>query len=670
MSLSWYWPTTRGGKASGSEIPGFDAFGNDYLGNLAREVVQNSLDARRGTEPVKVEFSLFKTPAEQFPALEDFLFNYVKDWIDRDKNKEKSEAKERRVMDRIMKCFVQSQTKGIVWLRISDFNTTGLRGVSNPLNRQTPWFAFVWGTGKDVKGEGSGGSKGLGKSAIFLNSAIQTIFVSTSTDSGEVGNIGCALLVSKEVDDDGRGRPGYTNGDGYCVEQEYKEEELSTPNRGLMNLDTENPRKESDFGTDIYVPFFYADENWSSKMIGEIIISFLPAFKDGDLEVTISDPINHNFFNVKRDNLYDATTNPLYFEKDSTMEIAQELYKTLCYPTVTVPINLGNSRELTINISSKSAKALNRVYSYRWKTKMRIEVFKTNASIPYTAILMIKGDEICDQLKSVEDASHKTWEKQKWKLTDYDKGTISKAIDYVKNFAREELLKIEEGDYGNSSDFEWANDEGWNSEQNSDTLEGTANEDLGLPTDEILFDPPKKRDPKDKRRKPKKQKATDENPEGNAEAFFEGTGVENEEGQDVGSHPDGHNHDGGNNPHPGSDEVNIVEDEDGSKMMVRKRVSTISSKMPVKDIDKGLFNLIFTPSKSGADVEIEILKSGTADENEPVEIMQANIDGEPLEIKNNIISLPEVKKGAVYKIELTLKEHKIYVWEVNVYANE
>ena len=670
MSLSWYWPTTRGGKASGSEIPGFDAFGNDYLGNLAREVVQNSLDARRGSEPIKVEFSLFRTAADQFPALDDFLFNYVKDWIDRDNRREKSEVKERRVMDKIMRCFVQSQREGIIWLRISDYNTTGLRGVSNPLDRQTPWFAFIWGTGKDVKEEGSGGSKGLGKNAIFLNSAIQTIFVSTSTDLGETGNIGCALLVSKEVDDDGRGRPGYTHGDGYCVEQECKDDESSAPNYGLMNLDANNPRAEGDYGTDIYVPFFFADEKWSSKMIGEIIISFLPALKDGDLEVTISDPINHNYFNVKRDNLYDATTNPLYFEKDSSMEIAQELYKALCYPTVTVPKNEGTNKELVINISSKSTKALNKVYSYRWKTKMRIEIFKANVSIPYTAILMIKGNEICDQLKSVEDASHKTWEKQKWRLTDYDKDTISKAIDYVKNFAKDELLKIEEGDYGSSSDFEWANDEGWSSEQSSDTLDGTANEDLGLPTDEVLFEPPKKRDPKDKRRKPRKQKATDEDPEGNAEGFFEGKGVENEEGQDVGSHPDGHNQGGGNDPHPGPNEVSIVEDEDGSKMMIRKRVSTISSKMPVKDIEKGLFNLTFVPSKSGTDAEIEVLKSGTADENEPAEIVEASIDGKILEVNNNIISLPEMKKGTAYKIELTLKEHKIYVWEVNVYANE
>ena len=670
MSLSWYWPLARRGNAGGKQDRGIDDFGDDPLGNLAREVIQNSLDARSGNQPVKVEFSLFKTEASAFKAIEEYLFDYVKDWLERDKKKEKPEIKERTLMNRVFQSFVQAQKNGIVWLRISDKNTKGLCGVSTPMERQMPWFAFISGSGKDVKEDGSGGSKGLGKAAIFLNSAIRTIFVSTSTVLGEQGNIGYARLVAKDVDDDGRGFPDWTQGIGYCVEEEVRNQEMNTPNTGLLNdIDPNYTREENDFGTDIYVPFFMFEEGWSSKMMGEAIISFLPAINDGDLEVTIGDSINNDYLEVSKANLYSSILNPVYFEKDSKMQIAQELYKTLNHPYSTVVKDVGEDRELNILISINSNTAINKVYPYRWKTKMLIEIFKTNSSIPYTAIILIKGKKISEELKSVEDASHRKWSKLKYRETDFSKEVIYAAIDSVKDFAEKELEKIEEGDYGKSSDFEWASDEGWNSDSSSDTLDGTANEDLGLPTNEIIFDPVKKRETP-RKKKPKKIKAKDEDPEGDAENYFEGRGTETENGDKSGSHPDGHNNNHHNDPHPGPDDKNVIEGEDGQKMMIRKPVSTISSKMPARNLDEGVFELSFVPSKSGDDVEIEILKSGSADDNEEITILSAVLDGQSLKTDGNKIYLDSIKKGNIYKIQLKLREHRIYIWEVNVNANE
>lgn len=671
MSLSWYWPLSRRGNSQGKQNIGFDDFSGDYLGNLARETIQNSLDARKCDDPVIVEFSLFKTDASVFPALEDFLFNYVKDWIDRDNQREKSMKKERALMDKIMRCFVQSQTKGITWLRITDKNTKGLRGVSTPLEETFPWFAFIVGSGMDVKGEGSGGSKGLGKAAIFLNSAIQTIFVSTVTDLGEKGNIGYAKLVSKRVDDDGRGRQDYTQGVGYCVSEEEKNEEMNTPNPGLLNFDPTFSRDESETGTDIFVPFFMIedDSDWAPKMISEAIISFMPALNDGDLEITINDTNNHDVYHVDKSTLYLRLSDSLYFRKEKTMSIAQELYKTLNYPTNKGVKNAGTDRELNILISTNQNTALNKVYTFRWKTKMRIEVFSCDTSVPYSAVILIKGNGLSEELKAVEDASHSKWKKEKYKETDYPKEVIYSAIDSIHNFAREELEKLEESGLSGTSDFDWASDEGWNSDNNADTLDGSENEDLGLPTEEITFEPTKK-STKSKKRKPKKKRATEEDQEGEAEAYVEGNGFENEEGENFGSHPSGHNRGGGNDPHPGPDDVNITEDDEGNAMMVRKRVSTISSKMPVKNINEGLFTLMFVPSKSGENVEIELLKSGFGDENESASIIEASLDGEQLNVVENKIYLPSIKKNTLYKINLKLKEHRIYVWEVNVNANE
>jgi hypothetical protein len=445
---------------------------------------------------------------------------------------------------------------------------------------------------------------------------------------------------------------------------------MNTPNQGLINdIDPNFIRKENDFGTDIFVPFFVTEDGWASKMIGEAIISFLPAINDGDLEVTVSDLVRLDELRVEKNSLYNCLFNPIYFEKDNTMAIAQELYKTLNHPFNTAVKNPGTDRELNILISVNSNTAINRVYTYRWKTKMRIEVFKTNSSLPYTAIILIKGGALCDELKSVEDASHKKWSKLKYRDSNYSKDVIYGAIDSIKNFAEQELEKIEEGDYGKSSDFEWANEEGWNSDASADSLDGTANEDLGLPTEEISFEPVKKRDTKSKR-KPRKPKASVRDDEGEAESYEEGRGIEDEDGEQRGSHPEDNNNDDNNNPHPGPDDKNIIEDERGQKMMVRKPVSTISSKMPAKKLDEGLFELSFSPSKSGEDVEIEILKSGSGDENEPVNILRATLDGQNLEISGHRVFMPKMKKGDLYRLQLELKEHRIYVWEVSVNANE
>lgn len=664
--LEWYWPASKRGTAGGKEGAGLDEFANDYIGNLAREIIQNSIDAKNGNETVSVEFSTFKTKCNDFPGLEDFFFNYVKAWIDEDSKSEISEEKERKFMERISQCIISSQKNGIIWLRISDKGTTGLRGVSDPWNKRKPWFAFINGSGKDVKNEGSGGSKGLGKNAIFINSAIRTIFVSTKTIDSEEGNIGYSKLISKTIKEDENGQPDWTQGVGYCVTKEAKQQTLNTPSGGLLNLDPNYQRQN--LGTDIFVPFFFCEESWARRLISEAIISFMPALIEGDLIVSVNDNEHNEFYDVNSNNLYSKITDPAYFEKDSTRSLSEELYRTISYPTASNIYASGTDNEMKIYISTNSSNALNKVYTYRWQAKMRIEMFSTDSTLPYTAVIYIKGKALCDKLKSIEDATHKSWNVSKWKDSDYDKETLKEARESVRNFAKIELQKIEDSDFGGISDFEWATDEGWNADSGSSTLEATKNEEEGLPVEEISFEKTKKQ--KKNEKKPRKPRATEFNNDGEASGFKEGRAIENEEGGDVGSHPDGENGGGGNDPHPGPNELSVVVDDNGKKMMIRKPVSTISSRMPVKNLNEGLFKLVFIPSKSGDEAEIEILKSGTGNDNERVEIVSALIGSKVLIIKDNMICLDKIEANQKYEIVVKLNTKKIYTWEVNINANE
>lgn len=665
-NLEWYWPASKRGTAGGKEGAGLDEFANDYIGNLAREIIQNSIDAKNEDKIVSVEFSTFKTKCDDFPGINDFFINYVKAWIEEDKKSDFSEEKERKFMERISQCFIRSQENGITWLRISDRGTTGLKGVSDPWNKRKPWFAFINGSGKDVKNEGSGGSKGLGKNAIFINSAIRTIFVSTKTIDSEEGNIGYAKLISKTIKEDENNQPDWTQGIGYCVTKEAKEQTLNTPNNGLLNLDSNYQR--DDFGTDIFVPFFFCEESWAKKLISEAIISFMPALIEGDLIVSVKDNEHGEYYEANSSNLYLRITDPSYFDKDSTRFLAEELYKTISYPTASNLYAQGTEKEMKIFISANSSNSLNKVYTYRWQAKMRIEMFSTDSTLPYTAVIYIKGKKLCDELKSIEDATHKSWNISKWKDSDYDRETLKEAKETVRNFAKNELQKIEDSDFGSTSDFEWATDEGWNSDSSSSTLEPTKNEEEGLPIEEISFEKTKKQKTNEKR--PRKPKATEFDEDGGASGFKEGRGIENDDGGDVGSYPEGKNDGKDNNPHPGPNETNIVVDDNGTKMMIRKPVSTISSRMPVKNIREGIFKLVFIPSRSGDDAEIEILKSGSANDNEIVKIISASINSNELLVRDNMICLDKIEANKKYEIIVKLNTKKIYTWEVNINANK
>lgn len=665
-NLKWYWPASNRGNAGGREGAGLDEFSNDYIGNLAREIIQNSIDAKMDGQTVEVEFSTFTTTKDFFPGLEDYYFNYVEEWIKQDKESGESEVKERSFMEKIRQCILSSERNKIKWLRISDKGTTGLRGVSDPWNMKKPWFAFINGSGKDVKGEGSGGSKGLGKNAIFVNSHIRTIFVSTITCDGEKGNIGYAKLISKKITADENNRPDWTQGIGYCVSEEAKNEKLNTPNDDVLNIDPLYIRNE--IGTDIFIPFFSGDEDWAQRLISEAIISFMPAIIKGELKVSVYNKEKSEFFDVDNNKLYSRITDVQYFEKDSIRVIAEELYKTISYPTLTKIIDEESGNEMQIFISTKSKSVLNKVYTYRWNAKMRIETFSVDSNVPYTGVIFIKGKDLCDKLKSIEDATHKSWNISKWKDTTYTKQEIKQARDSVREFAQKELQKIEDSEFGNTSDFDWANDEGWNADSSSDTLEVVQNGEEGLPEDEVNFESTKKQEKA--KRKPRKPKATEKSKDGSAEEYQLENGIEQEGGDESGSHPDGHNKGNGNDPHPGPEDIDVIEDKDGKKMMIRKTVSTISSHMPVKDIKQGIFKLDFIPSKSGEDVEIQIVKSGTGSENEGVKILEAVMDSNYLSVENNRIHLDKMEMNRRYEITVKLNVNKIYIWEVNLNANE
>ena len=177
MGKIWHFAPSLHTQDTGGEDS--DQFPNDPINNLAREIIQNSLDARKDDAPAVVEFHLFTTPTEDFPGL-DSMVDYIMRLHSQKTAAKNASPKEITAVKNFMTALGYANKTGkIAWLRISDFNTTGLWGSSTPANKNTAWHAFIHGVGKNQKGEKSGGSKGQGKRAIFVNSSLKTMLVST-----------------------------------------------------------------------------------------------------------------------------------------------------------------------------------------------------------------------------------------------------------------------------------------------------------------------------------------------------------------------------------------------------------------------------------------------------------------------------------------------------------
>ena len=72
--IKWYSSLVHGGRTYGHKDGGISIFGGKKIESLAREVIQNSLDAKlEKKEKVLVQFKLFKLSKSNFPDHENFM---------------------------------------------------------------------------------------------------------------------------------------------------------------------------------------------------------------------------------------------------------------------------------------------------------------------------------------------------------------------------------------------------------------------------------------------------------------------------------------------------------------------------------------------------------------------------------------------------------------------
>ena len=269
-NLKWKFASTGGGSIDGVNNPMISHFTGNYNYHLAREIIQNSLDAKLDeAKPVEVKFGIENLSKNDFPGHDHLLetFELCKQfWPSQNKDAQS-------FISNAIKCL---NTDKISFLKCSDYNTIGLSGRDDEL--VSSWFNLVKSRGSSSKYKGEGGSFGIGKGAPFAASDIRTLFYFTKNKSGFSIFQGVAELLSFKKDGEIRRGCGSYGEDGHTSIRNLRE----IPERFWRKSDISS-------GLDVYIGGFKKQKNWETELIQSVLRNFWYAIYKKELIVEVED---------------------------------------------------------------------------------------------------------------------------------------------------------------------------------------------------------------------------------------------------------------------------------------------------------------------------------------------------------------------------------------------
>ncbi|MFB5762929.1 hypothetical protein [Paenibacillus medicaginis] len=419
--ISWNFPSNNYGQVTGLNDAGIETFKGNPWDSLAREINQNSCDARlKGSiEPVRVEFEVKEMPTAEFPAKDTFI-HVLRQSLDYWKDNAKTAS----FFEQALNVMKQDT---ITFLKISDYNTTGLTGADQ--GHQGGWHNLIKSVGSSNKDSTAGGSFGIGKHAPFACSNLRTVFYSTKDVSGIEAFQGVAKLVTHH---NSQGEP--TQGTGY-----YGRIERNDP---VLNQEINAFFRREEVGTDIFIAGFNAEEDWEKKVIRSVLESFFVAIIDQKLIVKVGE-IEIN-----------AETLPGILEQHTKNEadyLSYQYYEayTLSNTKKFVVNNFEGLGEIRMYILP-SKDAPKRVAMVR-STGMKIfDKGSFRNPLRFSGVLIAEGDEINDFLRKIEPPTHTAWEAERHDDPDYAKAVIKKLYAWV----NEQVRSISHGDTVEELDVE------------------------------------------------------------------------------------------------------------------------------------------------------------------------------------------------------------------------
>ena len=273
--MTWQFGLNDTKDVEGHNDSGIAHFTDNRSKNLIRETIQNSLDARAGADPVKVEFTFLDLTKPTFDGARlSQVLGYAIKSTHNDEGGREQFSKGKEFLD---------YNQEIITLCIRDSNTTGAEDVPREGGAPSKWQALTKGTGSPQKEQkDAAGSFGLGKHAAFAVTDLRTVlYSSTWKDESRIHHrfIGKAILVSHEDGDAKlRRRIGYLSGPEYEPLRDGQ-----VPSKFRLR----HP------GTAIYIPGFQLGDSgrpgWQTESIGTAIENYFHAIIHGNLVIAFGE---------------------------------------------------------------------------------------------------------------------------------------------------------------------------------------------------------------------------------------------------------------------------------------------------------------------------------------------------------------------------------------------
>lgn len=397
--MKWVFAKNDGGREGGFHDAGVETFKGNFDRYLARELIQNSLDARFDpNKPVHVKFDTEDLKPSELPDSKNLKLTFercAEYWNPQTKTR----------------AFFENATdlisaKTIPVLRVGDYNTRGVLGSDS--DREKDWFNLIRSAGSSSKTGSEGGSFGIGKNAPFAASKMRTVLYSTYNKDKEHIFQGVAMLVSHELSDGTKLQAtGYLGGKGGSSIRDKEE----IPDIFL--------RKK--MGTDIIVVGFPKEKSWQNDLVYSVLENFWPAIDLGDLEVTVGNQ------EISRKNLGDLLTS-FSGQEDFTAHLYYKAFKESSYA---FQEKLQNLRDVSLYLSTGDNELPNRVAMVR-ATGMVVFQKQFRSNVRFCGVFICGNETGNKLLREMEPPKHDIWD------PDHpDKGENKKIESEYRHFIRD-----------------------------------------------------------------------------------------------------------------------------------------------------------------------------------------------------------------------------------------
>ena len=634
--IRWRFPGNNYTADNGLDTADMETFKKDAISSLAREVCQNSIDAKNNNieGPVFLEFHSFEVDRDNIPGIDDVdkqIDACIDTWSMNGKIKKQLSV----MSDQIKK-------DKIVCLRISDFNTTGLVGVYGGDN--TPWHYLVHGSGLSDKSATSGGSKGIGKFATFVTSHFNSVFYSTRTIKNELGFEGICKLCSAKQE----GTTEKTQGIGY-----YGNNDKNEPIKGEFMLDPNFKRSESEYGSDIFIIGFKSPDGWKRDIISKILDSFMAAIVFNSLK------INVDGIEINSETLKDVVFNDLYINKNMKKSIVSQYMlltdKEHRYEDVITVQEYGNAHLYLMEFSGEDEQyATNNCVMIRYPY-MKIKELNRISSLPCSALCIIENNQLNTILRNVENPQHTNWEFNRIEDPS-EKAEVQAIYKDLLDQIRDNITRHLASSDDTKTDLEGA----------GEYLPITENDDKKSKNEgqKKIIDKPNIRKNKVKA-KNINMNASIEDPNGNGvEVDFLNSNDEGEEEQVV---PSGNNKGGGGALH-GDNEEHGDPDPNGHIGLKHAELRGMSYLFYCKNKKNKEYGVTFISDFDEDDAYFELYALDDSGGKDQVHFESCSVNNEVVESINDVIIKLKLQKGSKYNISMITDQEDLFSGEVKVYA--